>query len=154
VRRALRDDGVQRLRVADDPSPQDQAFVFQPLGQQDALLTPARHRRAPLRFRTAQTQHRVRQSPQPTCRDRVAADVTHPIAAVIELGHGTLGSRQHSLKGISDADIGQPAHRLGGAIPHPFAEPQRAPTLRTAGERRQTLTCGITTSLEVPSNRV
>jgi hypothetical protein len=117
-------------------------------------LAPARHRWTPVRFCAAQTQHSIRQGSQSSRGDWIAADVTHPIAAVIELGYGTLCARQHSLERITDADVGQSAHRLGGAITHPFAEPQRATPLRPAGERRQTLTCGVTTSLEVSSNSV
>ena len=100
-----------------------------------------------LRFRAAQTQHGIGQGPHSAWRDRIATDITLAVAAVIELGYRALCPCQHALERISNADVGQSAHRLGGAIADPFAEPNRATTFRTAGERGQTLAGGVTTSL-------
>jgi hypothetical protein len=107
-----------------------------------------------LRFRAAHARHRLRQCPESSERDRFAAQVAHPVSAVVELGDGALCTRQYSLQRIPHADISQPAHCLGGAITHPLSEPDSATPLRTAGERRQALTGGVTASLEISSDRL
>jgi hypothetical protein len=105
-----------------------------------------------LRIRAAQAEHCIRQGAESAGRDGISADVTHPIAAVIELGHGTLCPRQDPFERVSNADVGQSAYGLGGPIADPFAKPLRAPQLGTARERRQTRAGGVAASLELSPN--
>jgi hypothetical protein len=72
----------------------------------------------------------------------------------VKLGQRSLGAVHPALQRAADADVGQPAHRLRGAITDPLAESDRATTLRTGGERGEPLVRALPAVLKLSPDGV
>ena len=74
-------------------------------------------------------------------RNLLAAAVAGPVGAFVELGDRPLGAGQARFERAADADVGQPADRLRGAVPDPLAEALRGAELRALAQATATRSC-------------
>src|SRR3954451_14594669 len=116
--------------------------------------TASRRPRPALGRRAREAQHAVGHRLQPGLRDRRAAGVARSVRALLELGQGSLRTRERVLHRAADADVGQPADGLDRAVPDPLAEADRAAALRARREHRDPVARDVPARFELAPNGV
>jgi len=82
-------------------------------------------------------EHALRDGAQALRGDRPATVVTDAVAARLELGQCTRHARLGDLEAPPDADVGEAADRLGGAVADALAEREVGPALWRLGQPRE-----------------
>ena len=89
--------------------------------------------------RAFDAQHALGRRPQPWRRDRAAAAVTEPVAAVGQLRQRAGDPRLRRLEAAADGDVGQAADGFGRPVADPLAEAQLGAPLRGPRQRGEAL---------------
>jgi hypothetical protein len=83
-----------------------------------------------------------------------AARIAHAVGPLVQLRECTFSALQTSLERLAYTDVGQPTHRLDGAIADPLPEADGAAALRMLREDAQTLAVTVPARFKFSANRI